>query len=112
MLIIGEVNHRRAHEKHMIYGVLRVEIRLNSTYSLKDKRSILRKQIERVRNAFHVSIHEVGDHDLLGNATVGVAVAGSDAVQVENVIQSILRMIEENPEMEVYDSVILVEHFK
>ncbi len=96
----------------MIYGVLQIEIRLLGTYSLKDKRSILRKNFERVRNAYQVSIHEVGDHDMLGNASVGVAVAGSDAVQIEKVLQSILRMFDENPEMDVYDSVILIDHLK
>ena len=96
----------------MIFGVLQVDIRLNGIHSLKDKRSVLRKQIEKIRNAFQVSIHEVGDNDMLGNATIGVAVAGSDAVRVENVIQNILKMIDENPEVEVYDSVILVDHLK
>ena len=65
-----------------------------------------------MRNAYQVSIHEVGDHDMLGNASVGVAVAGSDAVQIEKVLQSILRMFDENPEMDVYDSVILIDHLK
>ena len=96
----------------MIFGVLQVDISLNGIHSLKDKRSVLRKQIEKIRNAFQVSIHEVGDNDMLGNATIGVAVAGSDAVRVENVIQNILKMIDENPEVEVYDSVILVDHLK
>lgn len=96
----------------MIYGVLQVDIRLSSTNSLKDKRSILRRIIEKVRNSFHISITEVGDHDMLGNATLGVAVAGSDAIQVENVIQSVLKIFDENPEIEVYDSVILIDHLK
>lgn len=96
----------------MKYGVLQVNIRLSSTKSLKDKRTILRKQIEKVRNSFHISVNEVGDNDLIGNASIGLAVVGSSAVQVENVLQSALRMMEENPEIEVYDSVMLVDQLK
>ena len=96
----------------MVYGALQVDLRLDNTHSLKDKRSVLRKQIEKIRNAFGVSIHEVGDHDLYGNGQLGIAVAGSDAVQVEKVLQPTLRMIEENPSVQVTDSVIHVDHLK
>lgn len=94
----------------MVYGVLQVDIRISSASSLKDKRSLLRKQIEKIRHAFHISVSEVGDHDMLGNATLGFAVAGSDAIQVEGVLQSVLRMIEDNPEFEIYDSVTHIDH--
>lgn len=96
----------------MVYGVLQVHIRLFGTFSLKDKRSVLRKQIEKVRNHFHLSIGEVGDHDMLGNAVLGIAAIGTDAVQVETVLQNVLRSIGENPAMDIYDSDIIVEHFK
>lgn len=96
----------------MIYGVLQVDIRIFSTNSLKNKRSVLRKITERVRNAYSISIAEVGDHDMLGNATLGIALAGSDAVQVENVLQGVLKIMDENPEIDIYDSVILVDQLK
>jgi uncharacterized protein YlxP (DUF503 family) len=96
----------------VIYGVLRLDLRIPSAKSLKDKRSILRKAIEKIRNAYHVSANEVGDHDLHGNAVLGVSLTGTDPVQVEKVIQQILRIIDENAEIEVYDSVILVDQLK
>jgi uncharacterized protein YlxP (DUF503 family) len=49
---------------------------------------------------------------LHGNAVLGVSLSGTDPVQVEKVIQQILRIIDENPEVEVYDSVILVDQLK
>ena len=96
----------------MIYGVLRLDLRLSSTNSLKEKRSIVRKQLEKIKHAFHVSANEVGDHDLVGNAVLGISMTGSDVVQIEKVLQHILRMIDENPEVQVYDSVILVDQLK
>lgn len=96
----------------MVYGVFQVQIRLLGTFSLKDKRSIVRKIVERVRNRHFVSIHEVADHDLIGNATFGIALTGTDAIVVENVIQAILKSFDENPEIEVYDTVIHVDHLK
>lgn len=96
----------------MNYGVLRLDLRLNSTNSLKDKRSIVRKLIEKVRHAYTVSVNEVGDHDLIGNSVIGVSLTGRDALEVEKVLQQILRIVEENPQVEVYDSVILIDQLK
>ena len=87
-------------------------MRLSSTNSLKDKISIVRKQLEKIRNAYHISANEVGDHDLIGIAVLGFSLTGPDSVQIEKVLQQVLRMIEENPELEVYDSVILVDQLK
>ncbi len=96
----------------MVYGALQIDFRIQSVHSLKDKRSIIQKLIAKVRSSYPISVSEVGDHDMLGNGVIGVAVAGSDAVQVERVLQQVLKMIDENPELEVYDSVILVDQLK
>lgn len=96
----------------MIYGVLRVDIRILGSNSLKDKRSVVRKQIEKVRHAFQISANEVGDHDLLGNAVIGFTMAGSNKIEIEKVLNHVLRMIDENPEVQVYDSVILIDKLK
>jgi uncharacterized protein YlxP (DUF503 family) len=96
----------------MIYGVLRIDIRICNAKSLKDKRSVIRKQIEKIRHAFPLSANEVGDFELIGNTVFGVSMTGSDAVLIEKVLQLVLRMIDENPELEVYDSVILVDQLK
>lgn len=96
----------------MNYGVLRVDLRVFGTKSLKDKRSIVRKLIEKIRNAYQVSVSEVGDHDLLGNSVIGVSLTGSDAVQIDKVLQQILRIIDENAELQLYDSVILIDQLK
>ncbi|TEU02525.1 DUF503 family protein, partial [Candidatus Aerophobetes bacterium] len=39
----------------MVIGVLELDIRLFSPNSLKDKRSIIKRLISRVRNTFNVS---------------------------------------------------------
>ena len=96
----------------MIYGVLQIDLRLRGVHSLKDKRSVVQKLVAKVRAAYPISVSEVGDHDLLGNAELGIAVAGSDPVQVENVLQQVLKIIEENCDGEVTDSVIHVDILK
>ena len=96
----------------MVYGALQIDFRIQCVHSLKDKRSIVQKLMAKVRNSYPISVSEVGDHDMLGNGVLGVAVAGSDAVQVEKVFQQVLKIIDENPELEVYDSVILVDQLK
>ena len=96
----------------MVYGALQIDFRIQGVHSLKDKRSVIQKMIAKVRSNYPISVSEVGDHDMLGNGVIGVAVAGSDAVQVEKVLQQVLKRIDENPELEVYDSVIFVDRLK
>ena len=96
----------------MIYGVLQVDFRIFGVHSLKDKRSVISKMISKVRSAYPISISEVGDHDLMGNGTLGVAIAGNDPMQVENILQKVLKMIEENPTLQVYDSVFHLDQLK
>ena len=96
----------------MIYGVLQIDLRLQGIRSLKDKRSVVQKLMTKIRNAYSISVSEVGDHDMMGNAVIGVATAGSNAIQIENVLQQVLKIVDENPEVQVTDSVILVDQLK
>jgi uncharacterized protein YlxP (DUF503 family) len=85
----------------MIVGTLELNLRLPGVRSLKEKRQVLRSLIEKCRRDFGVSISEVDDHDLWGNATVGVARVGSNAVQVEAALQRVLEIFDGSPEANV-----------
>lgn len=81
----------------MVVGTLEIAVRLEGCRSLKDKRQIIRSLIDRLRRDFHASTAEVADHDLWGNATLGVAVVGTDAQVIESVLQKIADVIETDP---------------
>ena len=85
----------------MVVGVLFVEIHIPASTNLKAKRRVLQSIKANVRNKFNVSISEVDFHDLWQRCAFGVAGVGPDRLPVERELDSILRMIEGNPEGEV-----------
>jgi hypothetical protein len=83
----------------MIVGTLCLQLALEGTFSLKDKRRILRSLIERARREYQVAAAEVDDQELWGNATVGVAYVTNSAVHAESVLQKVLDLFDHCPEV-------------
>lgn len=79
----------------MVVGVLRFVLQIPGSGSLKGKRHVLRKVLDRVRARFNVSAAEVADNDLWQRATVGVAAVGNDRAFVNEVLDKVLRSVEE-----------------
>ena len=76
----------------MIVGVLRLDVVLYSPQSLKEKRGLVRKILERCRVRFPVSCAEVGLHDLWQRSEMGFSMVSGD----EGTIQSVFTRIEED----------------
>ncbi|MFI5931212.1 DUF503 domain-containing protein [Actinoplanes sp. NPDC051494] len=68
--------------------------------SLKAKRSYLRPIIAMLRK-FEVSVAEVGLHDLLGRAQIGVAVVAAEAAQARAVLDTCENQVAGRPEIEL-----------
>jgi hypothetical protein len=79
----------------MVVGVLRLELRLPETHSLKGKRSILRTIKARVRNTFNVSIAECEDHDLWQRAVLGVSQVGPDQPHVDRCLREVVTFVDD-----------------
>jgi uncharacterized protein YlxP (DUF503 family) len=80
----------------MVIGVLRFVLQIPGAGSLKGKRHVLRKVVDRVRARFNVSVAEVADNDLWQKATIGVAAVGNDRAFVNEVLDKVLRSVEES----------------
>jgi hypothetical protein len=78
----------------MFAALCHVSIRLPSSRSLKDKRSVVRSLCHRVRNIFNVSIAEVDDLDTWSTATLGVAAVSNDSAHARDQIDAVLDFIE------------------
>ena len=79
----------------MVVGVLRLELRLPETHSLKGKRSILRSIKARVQQKFNVSIAECDDHDLWQTAVMGVSQVGADQPHVDRCLREVVSFIDD-----------------
>jgi uncharacterized protein YlxP (DUF503 family) len=75
----------------MVVGVLRLTLYIHGAASLKDKRQVLRKVVDRLRSRFNVSVAEVGDNDLWQRAVVGIVAVSNDRSFVNEVLDKCAR---------------------
>lgn len=74
----------------MIVGVLTAQLHLQGISSLKEKRSIVKSLIGRLKNRFNISISEVGHQDDKTSAVVGIAVVSNDSRFINQQFDSII----------------------
>ncbi len=85
----------------MIICRCRVELRLYSPNSLKEKRRILKSLIERLKNRFNISIAEVADNDLWQVAVIGMAAVAKDSVFANEVMNKVVDFIDNFDSVEI-----------
>ena len=79
----------------MVVGVLRLELRLPESHSLKEKRSRLRSIKSRVQQKFNVSIAECEDQDVWQRAILGVSQVGPDQPHVDRCLREVVGFIDD-----------------
>lgn len=72
----------------------RVVLALRGCSSLKAKRSVVRRVLDRARNRFEVAAAEVADQDDHRRATLGFAVVSSDGRHVSSMLDKLLDYID------------------
>lgn len=77
-----------------------VECLLYDTHSLKDKRSILKKVMNRLKKDFNIAITELDFHDLWQRTKFGIVTISTSYIHAEQIIQEVLRVIDSRSEME------------
>lgn len=70
----------------------KISLVLDQSHSLKEKRMVLRRIKDRVRDRAHVIMNEVGAQDLWQRAELGCAVTSSDRGKALDVIDEVVRV--------------------
>lgn len=70
-------------------GVLTLELRLEHSHSLKDKRHVVKGLAERLRNRFNVAVAEVDFQDLWQRALLAAVTVSSDRVHAEKLLRAV-----------------------
>ena len=78
----------------MVIGVCQLHLRIRENHSLKEKRHVIRKLIDRVRHRFNVAISEVDDNDLWQRAQIGICTVGNDRRFINSSLDKIIDFIE------------------
>jgi len=73
----------------MVVGVCRVAFSLPGNASLKGKRSIVRRIVDRTRAKFNVAVAEVAELDAHRRAVVGLAVVSNDSRHANSMLDRI-----------------------
>jgi hypothetical protein len=94
----------------VVVGVCRVDLRIPGNASLKGKRKVLRKIIDRVKNRYNISISEIGDNDLWQRSQLGLSVVGNDSRHINSSLDKIINFIEGMNVAEIIDSEIEIIH--
>ncbi len=83
--------------------ILTMTIRLHAPwcYSLKDKRSEVKRLLSRLRAKFNLSAAEVGEQDSISLIELGVAAIAFSAAQADSIAETVVGFIQSNTEAEI-----------
>ncbi len=88
-------------------AILRIELHINESQSLKAKRAVLRPLISRFEK-MRLAVAEVDHQDSWQFATLGVAVVAPQSGRLDEVIESVKRTLYADPRLEVVE--VAVSH--
>ncbi len=78
----------------MFVCVARLNLSIPESSSLKAKRQVLRRVIDRLKARFNIAVAEVDSNDLWQKATIGMAVVGNERSQVNERMDTIIHSVE------------------
>ena len=72
-------------------GVITLELRLDESHSLKDKRQVVKSLKDRLRGKFNVAVSEIDYHDLWQRGLIAAVTVSPDQARAEEVLQNVER---------------------
>ena len=77
----------------MYVGLAKLRLAIAGAHSLKDKRMVVRRIKDRVRERLHVMVNEVGELDSWQRAELGCAVVSAERTKALAVIDDVIRAV-------------------
>ena len=90
----------------MVIGICHLDIVIHDNSSLKGKRRVLKKILERVKQRFNVSAAEVGDHDKWRRSQIGFCTVGNDKRFINSSLDKMINFIDGLNIVEILNSKI------
>ncbi len=78
----------------MVIGVCRLTLSIPGSYSLKDKRRVVKSLVERIGNRFNVAVAEVDEHEVWNEAVLGVACVSTASAHANAMLVSVVGFVE------------------
>ncbi|HXF83391.1 MAG TPA: DUF503 domain-containing protein [bacterium] len=83
----------------MVVAVLRVELSLPGSHSLKDKRRVVKSLLDRLHNEFNVSAAEVAYQENHRHAALAVGCVSGQAAHANAVLSRVLDVVQREAEL-------------
>lgn len=87
----------------MVIGLCTIELYIGGAQSLKDKRSILKSLMDRVKAHYNVSIAEIDNHDIWQRSTVAFVCVSNERKHTFQLLNSVVKFLEKQGEYEILD---------
>jgi len=84
-------------------GVLTLELRLENSHSLKEKRHVVKSLRDRLHNKFNVSVAEIEAQDNRQMIVLGFAMVGNEAHPLKQALGEIVNALKAHPIAEFVD---------
>ena len=90
----------------MLVGILRIELFIPESASLKSKRFAIKSIKDRLRNRFNVSVAEVDNCDKWQRASLGVAAVSNESRHIESIMGNVMNLVHGDHRVEVLDTTL------
>jgi len=87
----------------MTVGVLIIEILIHDSSSLKEKRLVLNRMKDRLKNKYNVSVAELDFLDKWQRSRIGIALIGNQYSHVEQSLRRVFDYLDNSDSYEIID---------
>lgn len=94
----------------MVVGVLELALAVPA-FTLKEKRSVVKRVINRTRQKFNVAVAEVEELDNPGAAVLGIVAVGNDRRHINSVLDHVANHVDRMELAEIVDQSIELENY-
>jgi len=78
-----------------VIGYAEIEISIPYAHSLKEKRGVVKRIVERVKGKFNVSVSEIGEQDKWQRSVIAVVTVGTSKRVVDATLEKVVEFVEE-----------------
>lgn len=96
--------------KAMVVGVLAITIYIGGMKSLKDKRSVVKSLLAKIRTKLNMSVAETGRQDEWNKSELGFSCITNDSSHADSMLSSIIKYIDGDIRVEIIDSYSEIIH--
>jgi len=90
----------------MIVAVIRIELFIPESGSLKTKRFAVKSIKERLKSRYNVSVAEIDNNDKWQRSSLGVAIVTNDSTHMDSIVTNVMKLVYSDDRVEVLDKTV------